>query len=540
MMFSSMPIRKKLFFGNSVSVLVLIMLCTILFNVINTLNSAADMVEHTYEVIDDAKGLITAMVDQETGLRGFVVSGQEDYLEPYISGQKKFTQLMQAVKQLTSDNATQLQRFNDVATDAASWLSYAGNMIHMRKNSSEEEVKREFGKKQGKRYMDGLRLKVTTIVSEEQKLMKIRKDATADASALAMVVIFGGGLLAMLISGLSGVFISNSISRPIQSAVGVAKNLSEGNLTVQIEQAAITKNEVGMLFGALQTTASSLKDIIGNMSQASTGLSETSKHLSKVTANASEGAREQLQMTDQVAVAMNQMAATVEEIAHSAASAADFAYEASNEAKTGGQVIQRTIASINQLEEVITNTSSSLTELALEADNIGGILDVIRGIADQTNLLALNAAIEAARAGEQGRGFAVVADEVRNLAGRTQESTSQIHKLIERLQKGTRHAVTAMDQSRVFVESSMTEAANSGEALDRITLTVGKINDMNTQIASASEEQSTTAEQINQNVRVVNQISQQGADNAETAVKSTQALTQLAKTFGDTVGHFKV
>ena len=134
----------------------------------------------------------------------------------------------------------------------------------------------------------------------------------------------------------------------------------------------------------------------------------------------------------------------------------------------------------------------------------------------------------------------MVADEVRNLAGRTQESTEQIQKLIARLQKGTRDAVTAMDQSRVFVESSMTEAASSGEALDRISETVTKINDMNTQIASASEEQSTTAVQINQNVLVVNQISRKSATNAETAVESTQALTQLAKTLDDAVAHFKV
>jgi methyl-accepting chemotaxis protein len=461
-------------------------------------------------------------------------------LEPFISGQKKFAQLIQSVKQLTSDNPKQQQRFDDVATDAARWLSYAENMISKRKNSSEEDFNREFAKKRGKNYMDGLRLKVAIIVNEEQRLMKERKDAAADASFLAIMVIFGGGLLAVLISGVSGVLISNSIARPIRSAVEVAKSLSEGDLTIQIEQATMGKNEIGILLGALQTTASGLKDIIGNMTQASTGLSESSIHLSGVTAKASEGAHEQLQMTDQVAVAINQMAATIEEIAQSAANAADFAYEASDEAKTGGQVIQRTIASINQLEEVVTNTSSSLTELALEADNIGSILDVIRGIADQTNLLALNAAIEAARAGEQGRGFAVVADEVRNLAQRTQESTEQIHKLIERLQKGTRNAVTAMDQSRGFVATSMNEAASSGEALDRISLTVAKINDMNTKIASASEEQSTTAEQINQNVVVVNQISQKSAENAEAAVESTKALSRLAKTLGDTVAHFKV
>jgi methyl-accepting chemotaxis protein len=653
MSFSGMSIRKKLFLGNSISVTVLIILCSIVFNSINTLNSTAHMVEHTYKVIGESNSLINAMVDQETGLRGFAVGAQVDYLEPYFAGQKKFDQLIQSVKQLTSDNPKQQKRFDEVAKDAANWQIYAENMIELRKNiRAGEEVNNQlvalndstigkqnfdkirkviangqfnetgtqiltliikmeagllgfmlnrddsflqtynddkqqmlnllsdipdtqlqthvqnwmsdyatpaivlvneankfksikvlnsvFSKKQGKGYMDGLRDKVKKIIDEEQRLMEVRKDDAAEASSLAIVVIFGGGFLAVLISGLSGIVISNSIARPIRRAVGVAKSLSQGKLTVQVEQVGTDKNEINMLLGALQTTASGLKEIIGNMTQASTGLNESSKQLRDVTANSSEGAREQLLMTDEVAVAMNQMTATIVEIAQSAANAADFANEASGEAQTGSLVVQRTIGSINKLEDVITNTSTSLTDLAQEADNIGGILDVIREIADQTNLLALNAAIEAARAGEQGRGFSVVADEVRNLARRTQESIEQIQTLIARLQKGTHEAVAAMDQSRVFVESSMTEAASSGEALEIISETVAKINDMNMQIASASEEQSTTAEQINQNVVAVNRISKKSANNAETAVESTQALARLAQTLGDSVAHFKL
>ncbi len=653
MTFSAMSIRKKLFLGNSISVTVLIILSGIVFNSINTLNSTAKMIEHTYKVIGDSNGLINAMVDQETGLRGFAVGAQEDYLEPYFAGQIKFDQLILSVKQLTSDNPAQQKRFDKVAKDAAQWRVYAENMIELRKNVRAGEVinnqlfelnhstvgeqnmnkirnalangqfnddgsqilttiikmeadllgfmlnrdesflqtynedkdkmldllsdiqgaelqtsvqnwinayakpaivlvsetnrfknvevlNKEFAKKQGKGYMDGLRSKVKAIVDEEQRLMRIRQEDAAAASSLAIVVIFGGGLLAILISGISGLLISNSITKPIRTAVGVAKSLSEGNLLVKVEKVAPGKNEINMLLSALQTTASDLKDIIGNMTQASSGLNESAKALRGVTANSSEGAHEQLLMTDEVAVAMNQMTATVIEIAQSAANAAEFASEASNEAQTGSLVVQRTIGSINKLEDVITNTSTSLTDLAQEADNIGGILDVIREIADQTNLLALNAAIEAARAGEQGRGFSVVADEVRNLARRTQESIEQIQTLIARLQKGTHDAVAAMDQSRVFVDSSMTEAASSGKALDKISETVARINDMNTQIASASEEQSTTAEQINQNVVAVNQISKKSAHNAETAVESTQALARLAQTLGDAVAHFKM
>ncbi|MCP5076525.1 MAG: chemotaxis protein, partial [Psychromonas sp.] len=195
---------------------------------------------------------------------------------------------------------------------------------------------------------------------------------------------------------------------------------------------------------------------------------------------------------------------------------------------------------INKLEGEIINTATRLTQLAEEADNIGSILDVIRGIADQTNLLALNAAIEAARAGEQGRGFAVVADEVRSLAQRTQESTQQIQGLIEGLQKGTSEAVITMDKSREFVTSSVKEASRSGDSLNDISAVIAKINDMNSQIASASEEQSATAEQINQNIVAVSEISQQSAKNAETTVESSNGLSKLADNLNGSVKQFKI
>ncbi|WP_299018213.1 CHASE3 domain-containing protein [uncultured Photobacterium sp.] len=614
--------------------------------------SATDkMVEHTYKVIEHSNGLVNAMVDQETGLRGFAIGGQDDYLEPYINGKIMFQEHLITVKQLTSDNPVQQKRFDAVAKDAASWESYAEKLIALRQNIREGErsnqsLKKliasgigkqkmdgirseialgkygqngddileaiinmetglrgfmlnrkteflapyingkdiisnllpsiqgtklasdingwinnyaekaiamvhdadqfkgmdnlylELSQKKGKLYMDGLREKIATIVGVEKELMIERQNAAEESASLANNVILFGGLLTILLSFGFGMLISNSITTPIGRAVDAAKRLAQGDLTIQIEHGG--KNEVGVLLTALQTTADSLQKIIGNMACASERLNNASNHLSSTTSSTSEGVREQLNITDQVVVAMNQMSISVQEVAQNAVQAAQFANEANSEAQTGIQVVQDTVESINTLEKEISNTSARLGGLAQETENIGSILDVIRSIADQTNLLALNAAIEAARAGEQGRGFAVVADEVRGLAKRTQDSTSEIQVLIEHLQQGTREVVSSMKISNDFVQSSVEKVGKSGDTFTVITDVIAKINDMNTQNANASEEQSVTAEQINQNMVEVNKISQQSAADAENTVESSNDLATLSTTLQGIVGQFKM
>lgn len=279
-----------------------------------------------------------------------------------------------------------------------------------------------------------------------------------------------------------------------------------------------------------------MNDLLGN----STQLAAAAEELSSITEQSKQGVASQNAETEQVATAMNQMSATVQEVARNAANAASAAQEADREAKDGHQVVRNTMDSISHLAHEVEHTAEVIAKLKNDSLSIGAVLDVIRDIAEQTNLLALNAAIEAARAGEQGRGFAVVADEVRSLASRTQQSTQEIQGMIQRLQNGANEAVVAMEQGRSSAESSVQQAAKAGKSLEQITHVVDQIKMMNTQIASAADEQGKTAEEINRNIVNISEISTETSQGAQQIAAASDDLARLAVQLQDLVGRFKV
>ena len=274
---------------------------------------------------------------------------------------------------------------------------------------------------------------------------------------------------------------------------------------------------------------------------AATGqLTTSSEQMSLVTDQTRDNIQKQNTEIDLAATAINEMSATVQEVARNAATAADAAQNADGEAKKGAEVVTEIISSINELAAEVDNASEVINELEEDSKNIGTILDVIRGIAEQTNLLALNAAIEAARAGEQGRGFAVVADEVRTLASRTQQSTEEIHQMIEKLQAGTTNAVSVMESGRKRAHDSVVRTNAAGTSLKTITEAVAVITEMNLQIASAAEEQGSVAQEIDRNITSVSEISKQSVEAAEMTLNSGMELNNVAIELQQLVSTFKV
>ncbi len=330
------------------------------------------------------------------------------------------------------------------------------------------------------------------------------------------------------------------ISRPMQQLIRHVEAIAEGegDLTVRLEENS--HDEMGQLARAFNRFISNLQGIISQVAASSTQLSSSSEELTMSSQHASEMVSRQRNETEQVATAINQMAATVQEVANSANEAARAADQADQESAQGRTVVMQTIDAIKTLAGDVERSAQVISRLKGESQNIGSVLDVIKGIAEQTNLLALNAAIEAARAGEQGRGFAVVADEVRTLAQRTQQSTQEIEQMIGSLQSGANEAEDAMGQSRDRAHHTVEQAGHAGESLDAITRSVATIRDMNTHIATASEEQSSVANELNRSVVNIHQVSEESEQQASSMLAACHDLATMGEQLQQVVARFRI
>lgn len=371
------------------------------------------------------------------------------------------------------------------------------------------------------------------------KITELRESAsdTIDAG-ISMTIV--AAVVGLVLCALMAFVLPQVIVGPVKKMIGHIHELAagDGDLTGRLEVSG--KDEIGQMAHEVNNFIEQLHQMVSGIVVSTSEISTAASEVLQLAGESGKSVDQQLHEIEQVATAMHEMTVTVQDVSRNAATAFEGASDADKAAEAGKHVVMKTVNSINDLATEVENASVVVGELRGESSNIGSVLNVIQSIAEQTNLLALNAAIEAARAGEQGRGFAVVADEVRTLASRTQESTEEIRKMIESLQSRAGKAVEVMDQGRDKAAVSVDHASSAGESLEQITQLVARINDMNAQIASAAEEQSAVAETINRNTVSIRDHADHATGSGHKTSTSAERMAELANVLHSQVARFKV
>ena len=486
------------------------------------------------------------LVNMETGQRGYLLTGKDESLEPFVQGQASFRVHISQLKQLISRSSISQSDLQALENRVGDWITQAAQLeIDARRAMNEypmtiEDIAIMMEQGNGKMYMDLIRGKLKDIVAAEEVLIVVRGEEQVVASQLAKTASIIGTLIALIVGIVITRLIVIGIVNPIVQTNLILKDIANGQGDLTRRLAVNSTDEIGQLSGYFNNFMSKLQSVITDVVHSANQLSVSAEQMSQVSAESNQGISQQNNETIQVATAITEMSSTIEEVARNTENATNAAINADHEAQSGSRFVDETMDSIKALAAEIDSSSEVLDTLKSHSEGIGTVLDVIKSIADQTNLLALNAAIEAARAGEQGRGFAVVADEVRTLAKRTQDSTSEIERIISDLQSGADQAVSVMQSSKAKSNTTVEKGQQTSEVLLSVITAINTVLDMNTQIGTAAQEQSAVTQEVSGNITNIQTISEKTALGADLANRASQEVANLSSELQRLVSQFKV
>lgn len=540
--YRNLSFRQKLVIPSLVLILIIIVSSAVGIRNVSKLETDATLLAE--QLLPNQDYLLQAdkdLVQVQTAERSIIhlKPGSKQFQDQKRLQEINLQQAFDRVSKIRSENKQLLNLKTDFLARFSSWKSATKSVTEAMLSGSNTRAEQiSFGEANDQfwKLRDLLDEVMEIIIAEkDQAMVDVRSGVQGTYSVLLASTVLSLAICAFFVFGLP-TMVMRSISALSSSIEDITKR--DGDLTKRVE--VTSQDELGALAGSFNRFLDNLHNIISQVAGSTGRFSHATDELQQVSIDAKAGLEQQKQATQNVAQATGEMAHGIEDMASQALSAADEAKQANENASLGQNVILQTISTISDLSKEVTCAETSVNRLAEDSQNIGSVLDVIETIADQTNLLALNAAIEAARAGEQGRGFAVVADEVRSLAAKTQQSTEEIKIMIDKLRSGSSEAVQAIAVSNKKMLESVDVVRSAEEALSNITQSISYISATSRQIADSAEQQRKSTEEINRYVGSISEESNHSLQNAEAVSRSSQSLASLSSGLQSLVGSFKL
>ncbi|SFH24863.1 methyl-accepting chemotaxis protein [Pseudomonas syringae] len=540
-MFSKLSISQKLYLSFAAIIVLIAVLVASAYRGFEQVEEATNSNVHTYQVLSDAQLALEQLINIETGMRGFVIASKDAFLEPLVAGERRFTEELDSLKRLTADNAEQQRRLAALGEMQKRWLDEDINpIIALRRDltargAADDQLDARISSGADKAKMDSMRALLAEISGTEQKLLVKRSQEMSDAKHLAILILMCGGLAAAVLAMILAAVLGRSTTARLQLAIDAATAIANGKLDTVIDTSS--HDELPKAFDRMQNR---LREMIQQISQAANQLVVAVQQISGASEQLSGAIQEQSTSASAMAATIEELTVSIHHVSENADEAHELASRSGQQSKDGAQVIENTLSSMNGIARTVQLSSTQVAGLGQHSEHISSIVSVIQGIADQTNLLALNAAIEAARAGEQGRGFAVVADEVRLLAQNTGKSTKEIAGMIEKIQAGVRETVESMRSGVQEVNEGVAMAGTAGQAIIEIRDSSGKVLQVVDQISFALREQTAASQDVARNVERSAQMAEQNNMSVQELLKTSGGLKTLATSLQTEVGKFRL
>lgn len=540
-MLSKLSISQKLYLSFFVIVLLIGVLVGSAYRGFEEVESATKSNVHSYQVLSGTQFALEQLINIETGMRGFVISSKDTFLEPLLAGEKQFAEALILLKSLTADNLKQQQRLGQLSDLQKRWIDEdVQPIIALRRdltqrNAPDAELDKRITSGTDKAKMDSMRAVLDDITADENSLLSARNQAMIDAKHNALLILVWGGIAAAVLSIILATTLGRSTTNRLQLAIDAATAIANGKLDTVIDTSS--HDELPKAFARMQTR---LREMIQQINLAASQLVVAVQQISGASEQLSEAIQEQSTSASMMAATVEELTVSIHHVSESADEAHKLATRSGQQSNQGAQVIQETLSSMTGIAKTVQTSSTQVANLGQHSEQISSIISVIQGIADQTNLLALNAAIEAARAGEQGRGFAVVADEVRLLAQNTGKSTQEIATMIGKIQAGVRETVESMRSGVKEVNDGVEMAGTAGTAIGEIRDSSDKVLGVVDQISLALREQTAASQDVARNVERTAQMAEQNNISIQELLKTSSGLKTLAVSLQGEVGKFQL